>query len=180
MKGSFPLIILGVLIVGGLALAGQSLSSKVSDKVGENLIEAAIKSETGGQANVNVDDGSVTVTSDDGTISFGGGTSLPNGFPTNVPTPDNATLTGSFSGTEDEKTTYSLVYTVTQNTTTASEAYQTELKNAGFTVTSSGSASTGGSSYSGFEATKDTTNINVAVAGDTQQTTLTIVVVTGS
>lgn len=177
MKNSFPLLVLGVLIVGGLAIAGQSFATKVNEEAGENLIEAAIESETGGRANVNVDNGSVTITSDDGRASFGGGSSLPNGFPDNVPTPDQADLTGSFSSTDNAQTTYSLIYTVNQGPGPASEDYQAELKNAGFVVTSSGSATTGDGSYSSFEAIKDTTNISVAVAGTGQQTTLTVVVV---
>jgi hypothetical protein len=53
------------------------------EKIGQQIMEKAIESETGGKVNVNADKGEVSIQSEDGNAKYsaGGNVSLPDGFP---------------------------------------------------------------------------------------------------
>ena len=72
----------GLIVLVALALVGcGNVADKVAEKAAENQIENAI----GGNANVDINDDTVKIQTDEGSMSFGGG-EIPADFP--VPFPD--------------------------------------------------------------------------------------------
>ena len=77
-----------VLLVA--VIAALSGCATAAENVAENAIENAIENELGGDASVSVEDDSIQITSDDGSIAMGEGAELPDGFP--LPVPDGGTV----------------------------------------------------------------------------------------
>lgn len=180
MKKALPFIIIGLILVAGLGFAAGLIGNKVSNEIGEELAEQSIENASGGNADVEVDsDGSVDITTDNGSASYGNNVSLPSGWPASVPTPASGTLVTSYSGTESGKTTHSVVYNVSGSANVAAKAYEDQLKSAGFDITISATTAANDATTTGIEAKKD--SITVTVGGITSGTnsTLTIVAVQG-
>lgn len=109
-----------------LVFTGGCLGQRVAEKVTEKAIEKAIEKESGGNVDVDLEEGEVNVKSDDGEVNissdddsveiksdegeatFGAGSDLPEGFPGDVPVYDNMTITTSWKSTEDGKNNYSI------------------------------------------------------------------------
>ncbi|MDH3517521.1 MAG: hypothetical protein OEM66_01190 [Acidimicrobiia bacterium] len=77
-----------VLLVA--VIAALSGCATAAENLAENAIENAIENDLGGDASVSVDDDSIQITSDDGSIAMGEGADLPEGFP--LPVPDGGTV----------------------------------------------------------------------------------------
>lgn len=93
-----PLHLSAVLLASsGLACGflGDTIGEKVSEKVAEEAVEKAVEVQSGGDANVELDQGKVQVTTDKGSVSYQAGTTLPASFPSDVPLYPGATLTSS-------------------------------------------------------------------------------------
>jgi hypothetical protein len=84
-------------VVVGCTTIGLAACGNVAEKVAEKATERAIESETGGNADVDLDDdGSFKVRSDDGSFEVTSDGSLADGFPTDVPLVDG-TVQASWS-----------------------------------------------------------------------------------
>ncbi|MBI4175500.1 hypothetical protein HY523_02680 [Candidatus Berkelbacteria bacterium] len=171
--------VIAVVVLGGLAYAGQSLYQKGSTRGGERLAEEIIEQASDGRVNFSANDSSFSVTNEDGTASatYGSNVSLPANFPSDVPTPQGASLVSVYGGTEGGKESFALVYNATGSVNQITTAYQNQLIAAGFSVENSGSASSSGSTVSGFTATKGSTSVNAAITSDGTTTNLTLTVI---
>ena len=171
--------LLAVVVIGGLAVGGQQLAKRGTKEAVENAIENQIEASTGTDAQVDIKNGNVAVTSSSGTstASYGGNVSLPSDFPGDVPTPQGATLTTAYGGRESGKATYGLIYTLSGGVVTnAATTYQNQLQSAGFAIESTGTYAANGSSVSGFTATKGIWKVAVAVTSSSDATNLTLTV----
>lgn len=93
-RQSSPLLLLtGILVV----TAGcQSVAENVSERVVEEVAEAA--ADEGVEIDLDTDgEGGLTVETDEGTFQVGGNTELPDGFPSSLPIPGDASVTSSMS-----------------------------------------------------------------------------------
>jgi hypothetical protein len=144
----------GIALVGALALLAGCGSAT------EQLTEAAIENQTGGDVDVKDDgsveirtddgemtvsgeDGKVTIESGDGTYQAGEGTEVPDDFPAEIPLVDGGTLTMAVSTPDG----FSLIWNV-DDAEAAFDAYIRALEGAGFelgerTVMTSGGDFTG-------------------------------------
>lgn len=84
-----------------------NLGQKVAEKVTEKVVEKAIESE-GGEAEVDIGEEGVSIKTDEGEISYGGGTELPEGFPKVVPVYPGMQIISSAKATDDEKESFSV------------------------------------------------------------------------
>jgi len=144
-----------IVMAGGLAVAaGGGLAACDSDDATENLVEEA----TGGDVDIDSDDGSISVETDDGSASFGSCEGLPEDFPSDVPTPD-ADPTSCSRVAADETTNWTLVYS--SDDADKIGDYKSTLEDDGFDITSEASYDAGDNSYETFSATKGTYSVNV-------------------
>jgi hypothetical protein len=82
------------LLVAGLAAAGLVAGCGAGDKASEAISEAIAEAGLGEGADVNLEDGSVTIETPEGKVSYGEGQSLPEGFPEDVPMADGTVIIG--------------------------------------------------------------------------------------
>ena len=102
---SKTLFIIGICIsapvFAGCDFIGEMIADKVTEKVAEEvteevaeqIIEKSIEEQGGGEADVELEDGKLTVKGKDGNFALGGGhVDIPKDFPKDVPIPKNVTF----------------------------------------------------------------------------------------
>ncbi len=165
-------IIIGVVVVGVLLIGGCNMLAR---KAGEAMTEKMIEKATGGKAKVDMKDGSMTVTTDEGTVTTGG--SVPDNWPKDVPVYAGATV--QFSGTnmgDAGEGAMGLVMTTEDDAAAVATFYKDSLKNGGWTLKNTMSAQ--GNTVMLF--TKDSKNLSLAIAGSNGTTSITIGVQDGT
>lgn len=77
----------------------NKVTEKVSEEVAEKAIEKSIEADGGGDASVDMSNGQVNITTDQGAVNItaNGGGSLPSDFPADVPLYPGAKITGTMS-----------------------------------------------------------------------------------
>lgn len=122
----------GLLIVA-LAFAVTGCSS-IGDKIGEKVGEGVVGAVTGGD--VKVDGESVTISGDDGDVTFeGGGTDLPKGFPSDFPMHDKVVVESASTVTGDGSSMFYVDLTSKMDPDELHEWYLAELED-GWEITS--------------------------------------------
>ncbi len=81
------------VVVAGLVLAGLVGCGAAAEKAAEEATERAIEDQTGGSAEVDLDDGSISVEGEDGGFEAGAG-QVPDEWPDDVPLPDSLAVSG--------------------------------------------------------------------------------------
>ena len=99
-------VIVPMLLI--LVLASGCFGQNIAEKIAEEAIEKAIESDSGENVDIDLDDGEMTIESDDGDVSIGMGADLPDNFPDNVPVYPDMEIISSWSVTEDNKDSYSI------------------------------------------------------------------------
>lgn len=161
-----------VSVVSVLILAGGGCTQNIAERAVNKVIENKIESETGHDADVDINDGSIKFTDESGaTGEFGGNVKLGSDFPSDVPMPDGINIMGVASSPEATWVTY----TSNQSVTELGAWYEVKLLADGFTK--QGYFSTGASSSWAFK--KGGVGISI-VATDTDDTDVTQVMVTRS
>jgi hypothetical protein len=87
------------------------LGSGCKRAVTEESIEAAIEEalgDEGGDVDVDISEGETTITSDEGEMTIGEGTELPDGFPDVIPVYANMVITTSWKTTENDLDAFSV------------------------------------------------------------------------
>ncbi len=126
MKKTLAITAVMVSLLLVLVFAGGCLGQKIAERVTEEVIEKAIESEGGGDVEIDLDDGKITIQgddgevnisaddetieiqSDDGEVTIGTGADLPDGFPGDVPIYPDMEITMGWAVTEDSKDSYSV------------------------------------------------------------------------
>jgi len=108
MKKIIAIIAVVVSMLLVLVLASGCFGQNIAEKIAEEAIEKAIESDSGENVDIDFDDDEITIESDDGEVSIGMGTDLPDGFPDNVPVYPDMEIISSWSVTEDDKDSYSI------------------------------------------------------------------------
>jgi hypothetical protein len=116
--------ICAICLAAGLPFALAACgSSKSMDETAEALIERA----GGGNVEIDSENGTMSFSNEDGSISAGDNISVPDDFPSGVPTPKDAKLQTAYSTGDD----FNLGYVV-DDWKDASAAYISDLEAAGF------------------------------------------------
>jgi len=90
------LVALSLTLVGlACGFLGDQVSEQISQTVAEKATEEAIEHDQGGDANVNLQEGNFSLKTDKGSFSVQSGSTLPAGFPSDIPLYPGATVTSS-------------------------------------------------------------------------------------
>ncbi len=96
-----------VIVLLALAVSGcRAIGQRSAQKLAETVIERAAAAQ-GENVSVDLSSGEIKIESDDGEISIGG-TSLPEGWPREVPVPNNYDIITSWKSTVDGKSVFSI------------------------------------------------------------------------
>jgi type II secretory pathway pseudopilin PulG len=87
---------------GGCSKIGERIAESISEEAIESAIEEGIEGE-GGQADVDISTGEVTISTDESQTSWGPSTELPDNFPSAVPLYPNMTPRAKTNWQEDGK-----------------------------------------------------------------------------
>lgn len=144
-------------VMSVFVLVGGGCTESLAERAVDRAIEKRIESETGHEADVDINDGSITFTDNasGATGQFGGNVKLPSDFPSDIPLPNGITLSGTASTPEGDWVTY----TTDQSAADLGAWYEAELTADGFTK--QGSFTTGTSSSWAFE--KGSVSIGIAI-----------------
>ncbi|MFA5926035.1 MAG: hypothetical protein WC831_03805 [Parcubacteria group bacterium] len=137
------IVIVVIVVFGIVALAGgyfvvRSFKAKVSQKIGENVMEKMIEKGTGQKADVSSDGKSVSVETDSGTFSASdeGTIKLPSDFPSDVFVYGDAKITFATSTVanpaDGTKASYMIGYMVNQSVSDAVNKYRKEMAKNGW------------------------------------------------
>jgi|GEM_PF-6102774 len=175
MKKS-TMIVIGVAIVAlvGLGIGMRMIMNYFTQKAGDKVASSILSTATGGKVNVDSSNGnsSVTVKGADGSsVSYGSSSSLPSGFPSDVPAPSFGKISGNYSSTDTNGASYSIAYTLTApEVASANDTYQNQLKAKGFTISDTSNTTSNGSTFTTFTAKNATHNVSVIITGGASDT----------
>ncbi len=128
--------------------ASKSITSRLSEKGIESMVENQIEKETGKKVDIdtNMDDGKFEVKGDDGsTFSIGSDSKLPADFPTDIPVYKGAKVVSSskFNSSASSTKSYMIMLNTSDDVDTVNEYYATALVDNGWTEESNYSSSYG-------------------------------------
>jgi len=105
-----------------------NLGQKVAEKITEEAVEKAIESE-GGEAEVDIGEEGVSIKTDEGEMTYGGGAELPEGFPKVVPVYPDMQIVSSWKATDDEKESFSVSGIIGDSGKKIFDWYKSQLSN---------------------------------------------------
>ncbi len=106
MKKTITLVAVISLVIF-ILLSGGGCKGEATEESIETAIEEAIGDE-GGDAEVDISEGETTITTDEGEMTIGEGTELPDGFPDVIPLYANMVITTSWKTTENDLDAFSV------------------------------------------------------------------------
>lgn len=102
MRSTKRMMIALVVVLALVAAACGAAADKISEEAAQQIAEKAIEQSGGGDVDVDVsgegDDATVKVETEDGSMSFGSGSEMPEGL--EIPVPDGGTVQAAFSGSD--------------------------------------------------------------------------------
>ncbi|HAP77369.1 MAG TPA: hypothetical protein DCR14_14965 [Acidimicrobiaceae bacterium] len=158
-------------------LAGAGLlvgCSDAKEKATEQVMEEIIEQNGGGNVDVELgDDGEIVgIETDDGTMTIGGG-SLPDAWPTDVPSYEGGRIISSQSFDTNGEVLLMVSYEVDDAPAAAADSMKAALEAAGFTIDSSGSTEDGsGGGFWSVTGTRGNQTLSVAVVGSATDPTM--------
>ncbi|MBM3702780.1 MAG: hypothetical protein FJW63_07335 [Actinobacteria bacterium] len=150
-----------------------NIGQKVAEKVTEKAVEKAIESE-GGEAEVDITEGEVSVKTDESEITVGEGVELPEGFPKIVPVYPDIEILSSLKSTEDGKQTFSVSGTTSDSGNEVFNWYKSQL--GGWEIESEFTSESEGEIFSSISANNGTYSLVVTIIETDEGTTVGIVV----
>jgi len=135
MKSTRIKIVVVVLAAAAVVLAAGACKGKsTSERLAENSVAKAIERATGGQAKVDLKDGTIKVKTAEGDVELGATKTWPSDFPTDVPKPSTGKIAGVVRSTQEEKKYWNITILEVEPGTFAK--YQDELKTQGWEIKS--------------------------------------------
>ena len=158
-------IIIGVVIAAVVVVGGCNMLMR---KAGELVTEKMIENASGGKAKVDAKDGSMTVTTSEGTVTTGG--NVPEGWPSDVPVYAGAAVQFSGANMQGAEGGMALVLSSKDDASKVASYYKTELKAQGWTIGNTMEAQ--GNTV--LLLTKGTKTLSLSIAGANGMTSITI------
>jgi hypothetical protein len=150
-SGNKTLLIIGIVVVVLFVLPGIALTVffgwLASGDNAENLTESVIEQSTGNDVNIDTNDGSFSIETDQGSIDVGGEQTLPEDLPSAVVVYENQKIVGVVSSTQGESKFWSIT-AETDNSVDTVKSFVTERYTSGGWKTESTSTFDSTSSYS--------------------------------
>lgn len=161
MRRFIAIGLIGFASVGTLAACGDSAEDKAKDILKDSGV------------NVDENNGKVTIEGDDGkgSVSFGAGSDLPDGFPEDdVPLPEGGKIISAISSQDGDRETYVVTYQIdSDDADSAMSDYESTLEDAGFTIEGSTSFGSDQGSFSGFSAESSDWDVVVSTVGSSEE-----------
>ncbi len=148
----------------------KAVSEQTTDLATERILEKA----TGEKVDVNSADNSLTITSEEGTMSFGS-SELPKNFPTDVPLYAQKTLTFSHVGSGEDADSASATFETDDSVDKVSDWYKAQIESNGWTIDATDTWGSGAEKYVNYTATKGERTMSVGVSF-TEKTLVTVTV----
>lgn len=136
-----------LVLVGTSACGADDLAENAAEGAVERALEQAAESE-GGDVDVDLEEGSVSIESSDGTFTSGLG-DLPDGFPEDVPLLEGEVLQGASSTDDQGRTSWVVTLSIPTAGEEALAAAAERLEDAGYTA-GDGAASMEGLSFAQY------------------------------
>jgi hypothetical protein len=131
-----------------------------------------------GSDDVKVDEGSVTVTTDDGTATIAGGEgALAEGFPKEFPVYDDADVESSAVVKADGQAHYSAALVTSDSVADVYSWYKTELPSNGWTIENDAQISTADGATSMLSAKRDGMQANAGIAQGDGETVIAVTII---
>lgn len=158
MKQYSRLLLTLVLLSGVVVVLGAC-------SLGEKAAEETLEVSTGGDVDIDSDGDSFTIETDEGSMTYGEGSEVPDDFPSDMPIYEPSEVTSSSTAEANGKKSFSLTFDSTGDYTKIVDYYKKELPNNGWKVnstTSGGSDSSKSALISGSMGEKKSVIITVA------------------
>jgi len=166
---------IALVMVISLAIFMLFLGSGCKGGVTEESIEAAIEEaigDEGGDAEVDISEGETTITTDEGEMTIGEGTDLPDGFPDVIPMYANMVITTSWKTTENDLDAFSVAASSDDPGSTIFDWYMNQL--GGWQNISEFTSEGDGQTLSSISADNGTYTLIVTIIETEEGTMLTI------
>lgn len=174
MKKVIALVLVISLAVFILFSAGGcKVGQKIAEKVTEEAIEENIESE-GGEAEVDITEGEVSVKTDESEMTVGGGAELPEGFPKVVPVYPDMEISSSWKSVENGKENFSVSGTTSDSGDEVFNWYKSQL--GGWEIEGEFTSESGGESTSTISANDGTYSVVVVIMESDEGTVVTLAV----
>ena len=131
---------------GGCSKAGERIAESISEEAIESAIEEGIESE-GGQAEVDISEGGVSITTDEGETSWGLSSELPENFPKAVPLYPDMTPISTMSWQEDGKEYFMIGFETDDPGEKVFNWYMDKFPAGGWTVDYNSTSTSNGDKY---------------------------------
>jgi hypothetical protein len=131
---------------GGCSKVGERIAESISEEAIESAIEEGIESE-GGQAEVDISEGEVTVTTDEGQTSWGMSSELPENFPGVVPLYPNMTPESTMTWQEDGKDYFIINFNTSDDAEGIYNWYMDKFPAEGWTIEFNSTSTSDGDEY---------------------------------
>lgn len=165
----------------GLAAALTLVGTGCGDDAGDKLAEKITESQTGGDVDLNSEDGSVKFTDDEGntfeTDVNGEGAELPADWPAELAPPDDIKIVTASTSTVNGAKTMTVLASADGTVADWAGGLKTQLEDAGYSIENDTTASGSGGDYAGLSATGDYdvfASITQAADGEAVDITITL------
>lgn len=156
-----PIIMVAVLLAATLVFSGCFLTDWATKKASEQITEGIAEQATNGEVDIDYGEGTVTVETEEGTMSMGQD-DIPEDFPSNVPVYADATVVWTSSSTADQ--TYWVDLESADEFTAVEAFYEDELPAQGWEVTDKTSYTADGQATTIFYANDGVNDLVVTVS----------------
>lgn len=157
-----------ICLLVSVLVVGCSCSEKAEETIAEKIVEKALEAQTGQKADIDVENESMTVKTEDGemTISSGKSAKIPDNFPKDIPMYEGYVLDMAMEVPKG----YSLSFTTKDDVSKVSEWYLDEMTDQGWTKEAS--MDMGDQKMLVFK--KGERGVNLVVAPDKDQTRIAL------
>ena len=100
-KIMYVITVVCVILIALFLAAG--CKGKIIERITEGAIESAIEAQSDGEVDIDVSEGGISIKTDEGEVTIGEGTDLPDGFPSIIPVYPDMTIQTAWKSTEDDK-----------------------------------------------------------------------------
>ncbi|QCC76201.1 hypothetical protein [Nocardioides daphniae] len=147
-----------------LSLVGCGAGEKAVEEASNKAIEKALEDDGAKDVDIDSEDGSVKIETEDGTTAYGEDLDMPGGFPSDVPLPlaDRSIISATTNKNE-----MAVMMALTDPDLAAEEKHLVGgFEEAGYTVSDKVSSQAEGMEMLMFTATKGSTQVSVSITGE--------------
>ncbi len=105
-KIMYVITVVCVILIALFLAAG--CKGEIIERITEGAIESAIEAQSDGEVDIDISESEMSIKTDEGEMTIGEGTDLPDGFPDVIPVYPDMTIQTAWKSTEDDKDNFSI------------------------------------------------------------------------